>query len=101
MPDGKQFWGIWIANSPTDILSNSQTLNWNPIQIPSPDLTFSAQWSLFSGLSNPQDRRAGDYFVYVRFLDGAGNPSAAALKAQITLAPNFSVPTSYVPAILR
>jgi len=101
LPDGKQFWGIWVANSPTDVLSNSQTLNWTPIQIPSPDLTFSVQWSLFSGLSNPQDRRAGDYFVYVRFLDGAGNPSAAALKAQITLAPNFSVPTSYVPAIQR
>ncbi|HEY3231111.1 MAG TPA: hypothetical protein VGJ87_17925, partial [Roseiflexaceae bacterium] len=101
LPDGKQFWGIWIANSPTDVLSNSQTLNWTPIQIPSPDLTFSVQWSLFSGLSNPQDRRAGDYFVYVRFLDGAGNPSAAVLRTQITLAPNFSVPTSYIPAIQR
>ena len=37
----------------------------------------------------------------VRFLDGAGNPSSQALEATLTLAPGYSVPTTWVPMIRR
>jgi hypothetical protein len=100
-PGTNDYWGVWIANSPTDISAESPLLNWVPIAVPSPGATFSIEWSLFSGIDTPADRRAGVYFVYVRFLDGAGNPSAAVLKTQITLLSPFSTPAVYTPVIRR
>jgi hypothetical protein len=101
LPAGSQFWGVWVANSPTDIGADSPLLNWIPISVPNPGPTFSIQWDLFSGIDTAADRRAGAYFVYVRFLDGAGNPSAESLKTQITLSSPFSAPTIYGPLIRR
>jgi hypothetical protein len=100
-PGTNDYWGVWVANSPTDISADSPQLNWVPIAVPSPGATFSIEWSLFSGIDTPADRRAGAYFVYVRFLDGAGNPSAEVLKTQITLVSPFSMPAVYTPVIRR
>ena len=100
-PGTNDFWGVWIANSPTDVAADSPQLNWAPIAVPSPGPTFTVDWSLFSGLDTPADRRAGVYFVYVRFLDGAGNASAAVLKTQITLSSPFTMPMVFTPVIRK
>src|SRR5262249_22322836 len=100
-PGTNDFWGVWVANSPTDIAADSPSLNWSAIPVPTPGPTFSIKWSLFSGLSAATDRRAGTYFVYVRFLDGAGNPSAESLKTQVTLTSAFAMPTIYGPFIRK
>jgi hypothetical protein len=100
-PNDNDFWGVWVANSPTDLPSDSPLLNWIPIPVSSPGPSFAIDWGLFSGLDQATDRRAGVYFVYVRFLDGAGNPSAEVLKTQTTLQNPFTMPTLYVPLTNR
>jgi hypothetical protein len=43
----------------------------------------------------------GQRFVYLRFVDGAGNASAKILMDTATLNPNYLRPTLYLPAIMR
>jgi hypothetical protein len=100
-PGTNDFWGVWVANSATDIQADSPLLNWVAIPAPNPGPTFSIQWGLFSGIDTAVDRRAGAYFVYVRFLDGAGNPSEAVLKTQTTLSDPYTMPTIYGPIVRR
>jgi hypothetical protein len=100
-PGTNDYWGVWVANSATDIAADSPALNWVPIAVSEPGSAFSIQWSLFSGIDSAADRRAGAYFVYVRFLDGAGNPSAEVLKTQTALSSPFTTPTIYTPVIRR
>jgi hypothetical protein len=94
------FWGVWVANSPTNVGGDSATLQWFPVQVENPGPTFAIDWNLFTGLL-PAEQHAGPYFVYVRMLDGAGNPSREVLETQITLAPNYDVARSYLPAVVR
>src|SRR5439155_897322 len=69
LPGGKQFWGVWIANSRQDNDENNANMKWTPIQITPPDSAFSIDWSLFSGLDYGADlTKPGDYYVYVRSL---------------------------------
>jgi hypothetical protein len=100
-PGTNDYWGVWIANSPTDVAADSASLNWIPVQVATPGASFSLQWSLFNGFSSEADRRAGPYFVYIRFLDGAGNPSKNVLKTKITLNAPYIVATDYMPFISR
>jgi hypothetical protein len=100
-PGTNDYWGVWIANSPTDVPADNPFLNWVPIKVPNPGPTFAIQWNIFSSLETPADRRAGPYFIYVRFLDGAGNASAQVLKTQTTLSSSFSVPTIFVPIVRK
>jgi hypothetical protein len=101
---GKQFWGVWIANttSPTATVDDPG-LRWFPVRVPQPGSTFTVTWDLFTGLGYTTDLRnkPGDYFVYVRFLDGAGNPSHDALKATVTLLPNYTLATRWLPLIRK
>jgi hypothetical protein len=103
LPDGKQFWGVWIANATSDVGADSPALNWYPVRVGTPDSSFSVKWDLFSGLGFTSDLRnkSGDYFVYVRFLDGAGNPSQGSLKVQVTLEAGYDIPTVRLPALAR
>jgi hypothetical protein len=100
---GAQFWGVWIANSTTDVAADSATLIWYPVRVPSPGSTFSVQWDLFSGLGFTSDLRnkSGTYYVYVRFLDGAGNPSQLALKTTVTLDAGYTIPTVQMPLLRK
>jgi hypothetical protein len=100
-PGTNDFWGVWVANSATDVSADSASLNWVAIPVPNPGPAFSIQWGLFSGLDSAAERRPGAYFVYVRFLDGAGNPSAASLETQTTLSDPFTMPTIYGPVIRK
>jgi hypothetical protein len=99
-PGTADFWGVWVANSPTNVGSDSPTLQWFPVQVETPGPIFTIDWNLFTGLSKAE-QRAGAYFVYVRMLDGAGNPSKEVLETQVTLAPNYDVARSYIPRIAR
>jgi hypothetical protein len=101
---GKQFWGVAIANttSPT-VTVDDPSLKWAPIRVAAPNSSFSVQWSLFSGLGYTSDlaNKPGDDYVFVRFLDGAGNPSAGSLKLQVTLEPGDALPSQRLPVQAR
>jgi hypothetical protein len=103
LPAGKQFWGVWMANATSDVGADSATLNWYPVRVGTPNNSFTVKWNLFTGLNFTSDLhdKSGTYFVYVRFLDGAGNPSTESLKVSVTLAPGYEIPTVRVPAIAR
>jgi hypothetical protein len=98
---GKQFWGVWIANSTSPTATaDSANLNWYPVRVPTPDSSFSVQWNLFTGLNITSDLRnhPGDYYVFVRFLDGAGNASTGSLdKLKVTLTAGYDIPTVRLP----
>ncbi|NJN16697.1 MAG: hypothetical protein HC822_10695 [Oscillochloris sp.] len=96
------FWGVWVANSRTPL--EDPTLNggliWTPVQVSATGGTFTIrEWSLASGLPENQVT-IGDYYVYLRFLDGAGNPSSTYLEAQISLS-QITKPAIYLPAIVK
>jgi len=83
---GRGFWGVWIANSRTEVANPTTDPNliWTPVQAPGTGNDFViANWSLATNLSDPLTE--GDYFIYVRFLDGAGNPTDGYLTASVTL----------------
>lgn len=99
-----EFWGVYIANS-REISPSLSTLKWTAVPVDKPGKSFSIpQWSLFSGLGyNPRDtNRSGDYYVFVRFVDGAGNVTQQVIRSKkITLAANYSVPTRYLSLVSR
>lgn len=99
------YWGVWIANSRTlitDTLTNT-SLNWYPVEIPLDGRTLSptvTNWSLASGLTSGQ-LTAGVYYVYVRVLDGAGNPSDAVITSTVTLGTTPTRPQVWLPVVQR
>ena len=77
-------------------------MEWTPVRVANPSSSFTVPWSIFSGLGLGPDRgKPGDYVVYVRFLDGAGNASltSSELKLTVTLRAGYTVPTYYLPTI--
>ncbi|MGB9739922.1 MAG: exo-alpha-sialidase, partial [Chloroflexus sp.] len=99
---GRGFWGVWLANSRTTVAdpANDPNLVWIPVEAPGDTGTFRIVWSLASGLPEAQ-LTPGDYYVYARVLDGAGNPSAAVLPvASITLE-QVTLPTVFLPLLNR
>jgi len=105
LADGKQFWGVWIANTTSSsVTADDPSLNWYPVRVPTPNSSFTVTWDIFSGLGFTSDlgNKPGDYYVFVRFLDGAGNPSTAALaKVKVTLTAGYDIPTVQLPALAR
>jgi hypothetical protein len=106
LPAGKQFWGVWMANtiSPT-ISADDPSLLWYPVKVETPNSSFTVKWDIFTGLNIPAAdlrNKPGDYYVFVRFLDGAGNPSTNfIISKKITLAPGYDIPTVHLPALSR
>lgn len=105
LADGKQFWGVWIANTTSSsVTADDPSLNWYPVRVATPNSSFTVTWDIFSGLGFSSDlgNKPGDYYVFVRFLDGAGNPSTAALpKIKVTLTAGYDIPTVQLPALAR
>jgi hypothetical protein len=99
---GAFFWGVYLATSPTPN-PDPNTLRWVAVPVLSPGAHFAVQWSLFSGLDyGPALDKAGTYYVFARFLDGAGNPSSASLRtAKLTLASGYRLPTARAALVLR
>lgn len=102
LPDGRQFWGVWIANSRTPVGDpNNSNLQWFPIQVGNPGASFNVSWNLFNGLASG-DRTTGTYYIYVKFLDGAGNATIGTLSAaQAQLSAGFSMPKLYLPQVAK
>ena len=68
------------------------------------DQTINNLRDLFAGLNITSDLRnhPGDYYVFVRFLDGAGNASTNVIKSdKITLAAGYDIPTVRLPIQVR
>jgi hypothetical protein len=99
---GRGFWGVWITNSRTPIAdpASDDTLFWRPLPAPGDSGTFTiSNWSLATGL-NPDELTPGSYYVYIRYLDGAGNPSAGYLTATVNL-DTVTRPPTYLPLMMR
>jgi hypothetical protein len=105
------YWGVWVANSLEEIqdpLTNT-SLDWEPVEILPEWRNNSNQpslpnWSLASGLglSLQQLRNLENptFYVYVRFLDGAGNPTDTVLTQSVTLE-TVTLPEVSLPLIRR
>lgn len=90
-PDpNRQFWGFWIANSPTEVANPLTDSNLKWTVVPAPRSVADGgdykvvlrDWSLATGLTKAQ-QRAGEFYIYVRFLDGAGNPTDGYLSVKV------------------
>jgi hypothetical protein len=102
LPAGSQFWGVWVANATSDVGADSAGLKWFAVRVPNPDASFSVPWSIFTGLDLGADStKPGTYFIYVRFLDGAGNPTQAAIKTSAVLDSGYSLPHLMVPGVRK
>ena len=102
---GKQFWGMLIANttSPT-ATADDPGLKWYPVRVPEPNSSFTVTWDLFAGLNFPYAdlrNKPGNYYVFVRFLDGAGNASTRSIKATAILTDGYDIPTLWLPVQAR
>lgn len=102
------YWGAWIANSlaPVDEPAISGALTWTAVPIPaaarSADGAVVLRWSLATGLGTPAPELPPNttIYVYLRLLDGAGNPSERVLTGQVTLA-TVTLPTVRLPLVAR
>jgi hypothetical protein len=100
---GRQFWGVWVANSRTPISNPTDPagpLTWTALAVPrgaSNSFTL-ANWSLASHLAG--EVGTGTYYVYVCFLDGAGNPTDGYLATEITV-DQVTLPSLYLPVARR
>src|SRR5262249_15809863 len=97
-PGTNDFWGVWVANSTTDVEPAADSGKWLPMEISTPRPSFTIDWSLFGGITNPTGDQ--DYYIFVKFLDGAGNPTSETIQVRkIHLEANFTKPTLYLPEI--
>jgi hypothetical protein len=99
---GRGFWGVWVANSRTPVANpaTDPTLVWVPLKAPEGGASFEiTNWSLATGLP-ASAVTPGTYHVYVRFLDGAGNPSDGFLTSSVTLT-QVTQPRVMLPMVRR
>lgn len=84
---GRGFWGVWLANSRTALAdpASDPALDWSAVAAPglTSDVTIM-NWSILGGIPAAQ-QTPGVYYVYARFLDGAGNPTSAVISGTITI----------------
>lgn len=102
MYPGRGFWGVWVANSRTPIAdpANDATLTWQPVAVNGTTSEFTlANWSLLGGLTADQ-QTPGDYYVYLRFLDGAGNPTNGFLVNKVNLSA-ITKPQTSLPVVIK
>ncbi|MEO7912916.1 MAG: hypothetical protein ABIV47_24980, partial [Roseiflexaceae bacterium] len=105
LPAGQRFWGVWMANTTSaTTTADDQSLNWYPVPVGTPNSSFTVTWDIFAGLNFPYTdlrNKPGTYYVFVRFLDGAGNASAESIKVPVTLTAGYEVPTVRLPTLIR
>jgi hypothetical protein len=101
-----EFWGVWIANAPEAVSDplNSPELEWTVVEVPASDRNGSSfvleDWSLATGLESSELQSNEDYFIYVRFLDGAGNPTDGFITVPVASS-NLVRPEVNAPLITR
>lgn len=82
----QQFWGVWLANSTEQItITDTASLDeliWKPVEVAgaSDPANFTVSgWSLANGFWEIIE--GGEFYVYARVLDGAGNASVRTLES--------------------
>lgn len=84
---GRGFWGVQLFNSRAPITDTARMagLPWTTVQAPgdASDFTLPA-WGLLGGIA-PAERTPGAYYVYARFVDGAGNPTTGVVSGTVAL----------------
>lgn len=96
---GRGYWGVWIAVSRTESASpaTDPALRWTPVQAPGSTDDFTIRnFSLATNLNGALE--PGAYYLYVRFLDGAGNATDGVLTASVTLT-QVTLPTASLPLV--
>ncbi len=85
-----QYWGVWVANAvctaaSTGCLADTNTtLNWAAVKTPSPYNSFA--WNLHNGLNTTPITTGSEFYrTYIKFLDGAGNPTATSIYFDTTV----------------
>ncbi len=98
------YWGAWVTNSLTPVTNplTDTALLWTPVRIPDQANPVIKGWSLASRLpvSFKSLQPNTTFYVYTRFLDGAGNPTDGVISQTITLA-NITLPRQFLPAVRR
>jgi hypothetical protein len=90
------YWGVWVAiekdtgSAPDD---TNPDLKWGAIPVTSGSFTVN----LLNGTSELVS--SGDYHVYVRFLDGAGNASTTGANATVTVNSSIDSYQTFAPYI--
>jgi hypothetical protein len=80
--------------------ASDTNLRWQPLAVTGDSGTFTLnKWSLATGLPSASVT-PGDYFVYVRFLDGAGNPTSGVISSTINLT-EIIQPAIYLPLMKK
>lgn len=109
------FWGVWLAvqylgpnGATAPVEADSTTLSWVPVKVKSRTCTenggcsFAVTANLFSGLNyGPDTTKAGLYRVFIRVLDGAGNPSVRAEAINVPLAEGYQLPSQMMPVLFK
>jgi hypothetical protein len=99
------FWGVWIANAVEQVADplNDASLQWSvlkaPVARPGGDFIIEG-WSLATGLTREQLQAGEDYFIYIRFLDGAGNPTDSFITVPVPVS-SVDRPDVHAPLIRR
>lgn len=99
-----EIWGVWVANSPDRVADplRDQNLRW--FIVPASGVrngTFEVRnWSLASGLSRAQLVAGEDYYLYVRFLDAAGNATNEYVEIRVPSS-NLTPPQLWLPRMYR
>ncbi|MBC8078487.1 MAG: hypothetical protein H7Y32_20585 [Chloroflexales bacterium] len=96
------FWGVWVANSRTPITNpiTDTVLGWAAVAAPGNTADFTlSNWNLLNNIP-VASQTPGDYYVYVRFLDGAGNPTNDFISTKVTLSA-ITKPTVTLPLISK
>lgn len=100
------YWGIWVANAVEPVADplNDPSLTWTVIEAPderTPGNGFVYDdWSLATGLTREQLVPGEDYFIYIRFLDGAGNPTDGFITVPVARS-SVDRPDTYLPKLRR
>lgn len=82
---GKQSWGYWVLVKATSAGAPS-TVDWESYGvIRAGELPSTLRWNVADGLVGAFQRNT-DYTIYIRYLDGAGNGSAAMKSASVRVA---------------
>ncbi|NWF79974.1 MAG: hypothetical protein HXY37_07980 [Chloroflexi bacterium] len=99
-----EIWGVWMANAPERVADplNDPNLRWTIVEafnVRSGSFRVS-NWSLATGLDSQDLVPGEDYYIYIRFLDGAGNASDGYVVAEVPVS-NLTRPLLYAPLIGR
>lgn len=100
----KAYWGMWVLVSNTDLGTPTamQFAQHNAQVYAIEEGRTSAQIYLNrGGIDNNPGRDPGTRYIYIRFLDGAGNFTAGMAKLELELKQGYASNTYFMPALYR